>query len=91
MSEKPKPMSGWKVKTGTITAIVGTAVVSSSGVFTDPTIIMWTSFIGKLLISVGGGFVSWGFGHKMEKNKEAIQNAISSGSIVSEMKDKSKS
>lgn len=76
MNGETKPMTGWKVKSGTLIVIIGTAIFSTSEIVTDPAISVWIALTGKMLLGIGGGLVSWGMGHKLEKNKEEIRSAI---------------
>ena len=70
--EERKPMSGWKMKTGSFMIAIGALIVGSVEVAPMPEIIPWIKFIGFIVGGVGTAFLAWGAGHKMEKNRKVL-------------------
>jgi hypothetical protein len=66
-------MTGWKTKSGAIlTAISGVIFGISSLIPSVPGNPCLFEFIGYIAVGLGAGFISWGIGHKLEKNRNIL-------------------
>ena len=67
-----KPMSGWKMKSGSFLAAIAAVIIGSAELAPYPGMIPWLKFLGFVVGGVGTAFIAWGAGHKMEKNRDII-------------------
>lgn len=70
--ETVKPMSGWKMKTGSIMVAVAATITGSAELAPIAGMIPWIKFAAFLVGGVGAAFLAWGAGHKMEKNRSVL-------------------
>jgi hypothetical protein len=71
--EEKRHMTGWKTKLGAIlTAISGVIFGISSLVPSVPGNPCLFEFTGYIAVGLGAGFISWGIGHKLEKNRNIL-------------------
>lgn len=74
--EKIKRIKGWKTISGISLATVGAALIAGAKVCPHPEMGEWLNFCGEILLVLGGGTAALGIAHKMEKNTEAVVDAV---------------
>jgi len=60
-------MTGWKTKTGTLVAALGSALYAATSVAPTPEIGSWCQFIGTIFVGLGGALGVYGIGDKVDK------------------------
>ena len=74
--EKIKRIKGWKTISGISIATIGAALIAGAKVCPMPELGEWLNFLGEILVVLGGGTAALGLAHKMEKNTEAVVDAV---------------
>lgn len=69
---KPTPMGGWKTKTSSFLAALGTTLIGLAEGVPDDRLAPWIRFIGIAIDGFAGAFAIWGLGHKMEKSRPVL-------------------
>lgn len=69
---KQNPMTGWKTRTASFLAAIGTTLIGLAEGVPDDSLAPWIRFVGIAIDGFAGAFAIWGIGHKVEKNRPVL-------------------